>query len=161
MIRFTVGLFAFTLFFAAGVKARSDDRILHAGGTVAVFLGIGSMMTFLFLIDYTARLLRPRHRLADRRARHQGHRKRLRRDDRPAAFPQAHAPAAGTAGARRRAFRQVRRRAGGQSVGDFVTAGEPLFHLYGGAAALDDHRLRTQVAFGWRRIPHPPSIEFY
>src|SRR5271169_2469985 len=59
MIRFTVGLFAFTLYFAAGVKARSDDRILQVGGTLAVFLGIGSTMAFLFLIDYTARMLRP------------------------------------------------------------------------------------------------------
>ena len=59
VIRFTVGLFAFTLFFAVGVKARSDDKILHVGGTVAVSLGIASTMAFLFLIDYTARLLRP------------------------------------------------------------------------------------------------------
>ena len=59
VIRFTVGLFAFTLFFAVGIKARSDDKILHVGGTLVVFLAIGSTMAFLFLIDYTARLLRP------------------------------------------------------------------------------------------------------
>lgn len=41
VIRFTVGLFAFTMFFAVGVKARSDGRILHVGGAGAVFLGIG------------------------------------------------------------------------------------------------------------------------
>src|SRR3954471_23549914 len=57
VIRFTVGLFAFTLFFAVGIKARSDDQILHVGGTLAMFLGIGSTMAFLFLIKYTARLL--------------------------------------------------------------------------------------------------------
>ena len=42
VIRATVGLFAFTLFFAAGVKARSDEMILHFGGTVAILLGINS-----------------------------------------------------------------------------------------------------------------------
>jgi len=49
-------------FFAAGVKARSDEMILHFGGTVAVLLGISSTMAFLFLIDYTARLKLPRFR---------------------------------------------------------------------------------------------------
>ena len=32
VIRATVGLFAFTLFFAVGVKARSDAMIFHLGG---------------------------------------------------------------------------------------------------------------------------------
>ena len=58
VIRATVGLFVFTLLFATGVKARSDDKILLLGGTISVLLGIGSIMAFLFLIDYAARLLR-------------------------------------------------------------------------------------------------------
>ena len=36
-------------------------------------------------------------------------------------------------------------------VGDFVGAGEPLFLLYGGAAAIDDHCLRAYVIFGSER----------
>jgi uncharacterized membrane protein len=36
-------------------------------------------------------------------------------------------------------------------VGDFVAVGQPLFRLYGGAAAIDDRVLRSQVAFGPER----------
>lgn len=36
-------------------------------------------------------------------------------------------------------------------VGDFVTVGEPLFSLHGGAARIDERRLRAQVAFGLER----------
>ena len=58
-IRFTVGLFVFTLLLAVGTKARLQDPLPLAMVTVAIFAGIGSMAAFLFLIDYTARLLRP------------------------------------------------------------------------------------------------------
>ena len=58
-IRFTVGLFVFTLLLAVGTKARLHDPLPLAMVTVAIFAGIGSMAAFLFLIDYTARLLRP------------------------------------------------------------------------------------------------------
>ncbi len=56
-IRLTVGLFVFTLLLAVGTKARLQDPLVMV--TVAVSAGIGSMAAFLFLIDYTARLLRP------------------------------------------------------------------------------------------------------
>ena len=59
VIRSTVGLFVFALLFAAGTRARVDTAIPQAAVTVSVFLGIASITMFLFLIDYTARLLRP------------------------------------------------------------------------------------------------------
>ena len=68
-IRFTVGLFVFTLLLAVGTKARLHDPLPLAMVTVAIVAGIGSMAAFLFLIDYTARLLRPTaicQRVADR-----------------------------------------------------------------------------------------------
>jgi len=58
-IRFTVGLFVFTLLFAAGTRARIGDDIPQLAVNISVSLGILSLMAFLFLIDYTARLLRP------------------------------------------------------------------------------------------------------
>src|SRR5579872_1608920 len=58
-IRFTVGLFVFSLLFAAGTRARIDTDIPHLAVTLSVILGIASVMVFLLLIDYTARLLRP------------------------------------------------------------------------------------------------------
>jgi uncharacterized membrane protein len=36
-------------------------------------------------------------------------------------------------------------------VGDFVATGSPLFRLHGGAATIDDSKLRAQVAFGPER----------
>jgi Predicted membrane protein len=53
-IRFTVGLFVFTLLLAVGTKARLQDPLPLAMVTVAIFAGIGSMAAFLYLIDYTA-----------------------------------------------------------------------------------------------------------
>ena len=46
-------------------------------------------------------------------------------------------------------------------VGDFVGADEPLFHLYGGAGALDDIRLRGAVAMGSERtLEQDPTFAF-
>ena len=42
-------------------------------------------------------------------------------------------------------------RAGPTQVGDFVANEEPLFALYGGAAAIDEQALRGTVAFGRER----------
>jgi uncharacterized membrane protein len=58
-IRFTVGLFIFTLLFAAGTRARIVDDIPQLAVNISVVLEIASLMMFLYPIDYTARLLRP------------------------------------------------------------------------------------------------------
>jgi len=48
-----------------------------------------------------------------------------------------------------------------QQVGDFVATDEPLFVLHGGAAALDDHKLRAAVAFGPERtLEQDPMFAF-
>ncbi|MGH7117466.1 MAG: DUF2254 domain-containing protein [Acetobacteraceae bacterium] len=171
LIRFTVGLFAFTMFFAVGVKARSDDRILHIGGTLAVFLGIGSTMAFLFLIDYTARMLRPVAIVW--RIGEQGIKVIRSVYPETVELPLIPTPTRLPFGSPARvvvhrgksgvvlavnlaALVVAARDADGviecvHRVGNFVAAGEPLFHLYGGAAALGDRRLRAQVAFGAER----------
>src|SRR5262249_22320073 len=59
VIRLTVGLFTFTMLFASGTGARIGTTASHPAVTIAWFLGIASIAAFLFLIDYTARLLRP------------------------------------------------------------------------------------------------------
>ncbi|EJC75143.1 putative membrane protein [Rhizobium leguminosarum bv. trifolii WSM2012] len=58
-IRFTVGLFIFTLLFATGALARLDQTVLHGVSGLAGLLGFLSIAAFLYLIDYAARLLRP------------------------------------------------------------------------------------------------------
>ena len=59
VIRFAVGLFVFTLLFAVGTVARIETTVAHLIMWAAVALGLASLMVFLFLIDYAARLLRP------------------------------------------------------------------------------------------------------
>ena len=42
-------------------------------------------------------------------------------------------------------------------IGDFIATDDPLFNLYSGACSVDEHRLRSSVAFGsespWIKIP--------
>ena len=171
VIRATVGLFAFTMFFAAGVKARSGEMILHVGGTVAILLGIGSTVAFLFLIDYTARLLRPVSivwRIGEQGIKVIETVYRVAIKDphvptvvhpRPDQTPRviAHQGSSGIVLAvNLRALVAAARAADGviefvHRVGDFVATGEPLFRVYGGNATLDSRLLRAQVAFGRER----------
>ena len=58
-IRFTVGLFIFTLLFATGALARLVTTVPHGISGIAGMLGFCSIAAFLYLIDYAARLLRP------------------------------------------------------------------------------------------------------
>ena len=58
-IRFTVGLFTFTLLFATGALMRLEAAIPQAIVEIAGLLGFLSIAAFLYLIDYAARLLRP------------------------------------------------------------------------------------------------------
>src|SRR6478735_8501152 len=59
VIRTIVGIFLFTLAFAVRVLTRTEDTVKQLDVLVAGMLGIFSVMVFLFLIDYAARLLRP------------------------------------------------------------------------------------------------------
>jgi uncharacterized membrane protein len=171
VIRATVGLFVFTLLFAAGVKARSGDKILHLGASLSVLLGIGSTMAFLFLIDYAARLLRPVSIVW--RIGEQGI--RVIESVYPDVIKEPHVPTRGWTepgsvartvehrgkaaiilAVNLKAVVEAARRANGaiefvHRVGDFVTSGEPLFRLFGGAASIDDGVLRAQVAYGRER----------
>ncbi|CCM75343.1 DUF2254 family protein [Rhizobium mesoamericanum] len=55
-IRFTVGLFIFTLLFATGALSRLDTTVPHGVSGMAGLLGLLSIAAFLYLIDYPARL---------------------------------------------------------------------------------------------------------
>ena len=46
-------------------------------------------------------------------------------------------------------------------VGDFVAKEEPLFRLYGGASAIDNHELQASVALGSERtLEQDPTFAF-
>jgi len=170
-IRFIVGLFVFTLLFAAGTKARVEEgTIPHFAVSMAMILGIASLTAFLFLIDYTARLLRPISIV--RRIGMQG----ARVID--AVYPHAIGEAGSSSGRlqpglagrtvphngasgivlafNQRALARFAQRSDGAvelipKVGSFVAAGEPLFRLYGGTTAIGDHQLYAQIAIGPER----------
>src|SRR4051812_32280153 len=171
VIRCTVGLFTFTMMFAVGTGARLDTSVTHPAIGITWGLGIASIAAFLFLIDYTARLLRPISiiwRIGE---------KGIRVIDsvypalvdtpavpRERVAPSAVArtvehrgPSSGIVlAANLKALLVLAQRANGvvefvPRVGDFVAVGEPLFRLYGDAARIRDQRLRAQVALGPER----------
>src|SRR5262245_19565937 len=59
VVRYSVGLFVFTLIFAVMALDRLETIVNEIAMLVTGILGVACMMTFLFLIDYAARLLRP------------------------------------------------------------------------------------------------------
>jgi uncharacterized membrane protein len=170
VIRFAVGLFTFTMLFAAGTEARMGEIVSHPAVTISWALGIASIAAFLFLIDYTARLLRPISivwRIGEQtisviegvypEALH------------PARVGREHKPLGAVTGTvehqgisaivlavNLRALVSLAQHADCviefvPRVGDFVALGEPLFRLRGGTARIDDRKLRAQVAFGPER----------
>ena len=180
-IRFTVGYFVFTLMFALRVLAKMGGETVHQLNTfIAVILGWGSLVLFLYLIDYAARFLRPVsivHRVGE-----SGiavirnvyaeliHLPGAVVSTRKPASPVrtvAHIGASGTVLAVDKAgLVSQAQHANGiiefvPEVGDFVAVDEPLFRLYGGAADIDDRNLQAAVALGSERtVEQDPTFSF-
>ena len=180
VIRFTVGFFVFTLVFALRVLSRMDEMVHQFNTWIAVILGMFSMMVFLYLIDYAARLLRPVtivQRVGNSgveviQSIYPEGTKRPRPTQATHGFAShgrivvnAGTPgvvlAVDLAGLVRHA-----RQANGiiefvPHVGDFLAVDEPLFRLHGGASAIDDRRLREAVVLGTERtIEQDPTFAF-
>jgi uncharacterized membrane protein len=171
MIRWTVGLFVFTLLLAVGTKSRLDGALPAAVVTLAILAGLASITAFLFLIDYTARLLRPTaicQRVADRGVAvietvykdAIGHpyspRQRQQRPDLPARTVVHDGRSAVVLAINLDALVRLGQKADGvieflPRVGDFVASSVPLFRLFGSATTLRDHVLQAQVALGPER----------
>jgi uncharacterized membrane protein len=170
VIRGTVGCFVFTLVFALRVLTRMDETVHQLDTFVAALLGVFSILVFLYLIDYAARLLRPVsivQRVGESgveviKSVYPGLTTRPRAVEpprRPASADRIVANA-GTSGVvlavDLAGLVMQARQANGfiefvPQVGDFLAIDEPLFRLYGGASAIDDHRLREAVALGSER----------
>lgn len=170
VIRFTVGLFVFTLLFAIGTVARLETSITHLVVWVAVALGLASLMAFLFLIDYAARLLRPVTivwRLGEegRAVIENVYPNPIKDVVAPPARSRPPTPDGvishqGKSGivlaVNLEALVAEARRVDGvievsPRVGSFVSAGEPVFLVYGHADAFDEGTLRASIAFGPER----------
>ncbi len=180
-IRGTVGYFVFTLLFSLRALSRMGDETVHQFNTfIAATFGLISIVVFLYLIDYAARLLRPVslvHRLGESgieviksvypESTSPSHPEKSSAE-RPA--PDRIVVSAGTSGAVLAVdldgLVKLARRTNGMiefvpQVGDFVAADEPLFRLYGGAAGIDDHELRASVALGSERtLEQDPTFAF-
>ena len=180
VIRFTVGFFVFTLVFALRVLSRMDEMVHQFNTWIAVILGMFSMMVFLYLIDYAARLLRPVTIV--QRVGNSGvdliqniypedtKRPRPTHANRGFASPGRIVVNAGTSGVVLAVdlaglVRQAREANGiiefVPHVGDFVAVDEPLFRLHGGASAIEDRPLREAVVLGTERtIEQDPTFAF-
>jgi uncharacterized membrane protein len=182
VVRYSVGLFVFTLVFAVMVLNRTETTVYQLAAFCVAALGIACMAAFLFLIDYAARLLRPVSivsRIGDEGVavvrsvyplpahgpveEARGQRERL---GAPARTVLHVRPSEIVLAVDLRALVALAQRAGGviefvPQVGDFVAADEPLFHLYGGAGAIRDGELRAAVAFGSERtLEQDPMFAF-
>jgi uncharacterized membrane protein len=149
---------------------------------MTAILGIACMATFLFLIDYAARLLRPVTILA--RVADEGLAVIMSVYPLPASdAPDVNSAVAISKDAPRRVvshdgaaasvlavdldtvLREALRTDGVVEfvpcVGDFVAADDPLFVLHGNARRIDDARLRTTIAFGSERtMEQDPLFSF-
>ena len=183
VVRYSVGLFVFTMLFAMGALSRTETEVNQLTLFVAAMLGLICIAAFLYLIDYAARMLRPVSIVA--RVSENGLaviESVYPADARtsPAGADLA-ASAAWSAGPHRPSPGHVGSRPGRESwttlviqarrldgviefvpqVGDFVAVGDPIFRLYGGAVAVDDRELRAAATFGPERtLEQDPMFVF-
>jgi len=180
VVRYSVGLFVFTLVFAVGALNRLEQSVHEIVALITGMLGVACIANFLFLIDYAARLLRPVSVVG--RVGDEGLAVIRSVYPDPTRVPDAETWRAQAGLDRRVALHQdkseivlavdvptlvvLARRSGGviefaQQVGNFVATDEPLFVLHGGAVAIDDRRLRAVVAFGSERtLEQDPMFVF-
>ena len=164
VIRSTVGVFVYTMGLAVGVKARTEVPQFLVGLTG--IMALVCVIAFLFLIDYTARLMRPVSivwRIAEQGLKvidamypnpHESRAASLRPAEPigPAERTVHHRGRSGivlavnlhglvTVARKTESIIEV-----APQVGDFVAVGDPLFLLCGGATLIDDRTLRDQIA---------------
>jgi uncharacterized membrane protein len=181
VVRYTVGLFIFTLMFALSAQNKMDQEVHQLVMLLAMLFGILSFSAFFFLIDYASRLLRPISILAHvgsyglavvesvyptpSLASDEGADESI--DLGP---PDRTIEQKGTSSIVLAVNLKMIAAAAEQSngviefvpqVGDFVAADEPLFNLYGGARLLDEEMMRAAVAVGSERtLDQDPTFAF-
>ena len=182
VVRYSVGLFVFSLLFAGGVLIRTETEVRQLSVFVASCLGLISICAFLYLIDYVARLLRPVSIVARVSAHGLAVIESVYPDgenadsDVPAPPSQSLGPAGRIVHHQGRSeivlavnldvlIAEAQRLNGViefvPQVGDFVAVGEPIFRLYGGAVLIDDSSLRAVAALGPERtLEQDPTFAF-
>jgi uncharacterized membrane protein len=181
VVRYTVGLFIFTMMFALSAQNFMDQEVHQLVVLLATLFGILSFAAFLFLIDYASRMLRPISILA--LVGHYGlaviehvyPAPSLVSDESadegvdlgpPDRIIEQKGPSSIVLAVNLKMIAAAAERANGvielvPQVGDFVGANEPLFNLYGGARLLDEEMMRSAVAFGSERtLDQDPTFAF-
>jgi uncharacterized membrane protein len=180
VVRYTVGLFMFTLMFAISAQNKLEKDVHQLIIFLTALLGIFSFAAFFYLIDYASRLLRPISVLghvgsdglaviesvypdpslaSDR----EGESINL---GAPAGVIQHRGTSAIVLATNLELLMAEAERTNGviefvPQVGDFVAVDDTLFNLYGGAQSIDEGLLRASVAFGSERtIDQDPTFAF-
>jgi len=182
VVRYSVGLFVFTLVLSVVSLNRLHGHVYDLVVELVGILGIACLTNFLFFIDYAARMLRPVSivaRLGDSGvavieavyphaldASGEGdHGTRLELSS-PAREVLHTGAAAVVIAVDTGTLVAAARRAGGvvellPRVGDFVTYGQTLCRLHGGAANIEDTVLDDSVALGRERtLEQDPMFAF-
>ena len=181
VVRYTTGLFIFTLLFAISAINRIQTTVFELVAFVSACLGILCFGAFLYLIDYAAKLLRPISivtlvgkeglvviesvypdpNLGPNQTKTQ--RPKLGEPDR---VIQHQGPSEIILAVNLRNLVAEAERSNGvvefvPQVGDFIATDEPLFKLYGDTASLDEQKLRSTVAFGPERtLEQDPTFAY-
>jgi uncharacterized membrane protein len=171
VIRCTVGLFVFTFLFAIRGLNQTEGSVHQLVVLVTGLLGFICLAAFLYLIDYSARFLRPISLIAN--VAEQGlavidsaYPETLRGETKSATLDIDVGPVDRTTFHRgtsaivvainaSRLTAEAEKANGviefAPQVGDFLGKDEPLFFLHGNASRIDDRILRGSVIFGGER----------
>ena len=181
VVRYTVGLFTFTLMFALSAQNRLEKDVHQLVMFLAALLGLCCFAAFFYLIDYASRLLRPISILA-----HvgneglaviesvypdsslgpdppEGKRRKLPPPDH---FVQHKGTSGVVLAVNLKLLMAVAERSNGviefvPQVGDFVAVDEPLFDFHGSPPSNVEDTLRASVAFGSERtMEQDPTFAF-
>ena len=181
VIRYTVGIFVFTFIFSIKILARIETTVPQLAVYITGVLGFICLATFLYLIDYAARLLRPVtlvYRVAEAglSVLDSVYPEKLSEEQEPAS------PNNDLATVRRTVLQRglsgvvvainVKRliREANKSncvfefvpqVGDFIGSGEPLFLVHGDSNNVDENALVNCVTLGSERtLEQDPLFAF-
>jgi uncharacterized membrane protein len=181
VVKYTVGLFIFTLLFALSAQNRIEKDVHQLVILVTALLGLFSFAAFFYLIDYASRLLRPISILArvgdnglaviesvyrDPSAEPDIAGCKSRELGRPDRIVQHRGKSGIVLAVDLELLTAEAERSNGvielvPQVGDFVAVDEPLFELHGGARQIDDAKLQAQVALGSERtMEQDPTFAF-
>jgi uncharacterized membrane protein len=181
VVKYTVGLFIFTLMFAISAQNKMEKDVHQLVMLVAALLTIFCFAAFLYLIDYAARLLRPISILALVCKYGLAVIESVYPD--PNRGSESEAGKSFDLGSPDRVIRHLETsgivlavnlgqlmgeasRADGiiefvPQVGDFVAVDEPLLNLYGSARSIDEETLHAAIVFGSERtLEQDPTFAF-